>query len=193
MTPTFLLLIKYRYFILFPIAVIEGPIITVISGFLLAQGFFNVFILFSVFIIGDLVGDILYYSLGRYGGLKILKKWGHLINMDEKKIEELSPRFKKHEVKISLFGKTQAIGSVVLFIAGLTKMNFRKFIIVNGLASLPKVIIFLLIGYYFGSAYVAIDSYMKKIGIISTLILVIGFIIYFLHIRKKNEKNTFYN
>jgi membrane protein DedA with SNARE-associated domain len=64
-------------------------------------------------------------------------------------------------------------------------MQFLRFMIINTLASIPKVIIFLLIGYYFGSAYVAINGYMERVGIILTLILLIGVLIYFLYFRKK--------
>ena len=185
MSPALLLLIKYKYIIIFPLAVIEGPIITVISCFLAAQGFLNIFILFFVFMLGDLVGDILYYSIGRYGGIKALRKWGHLIKLDETKLEKLSLNFQKHDVKILLIGKTQAIGSLILITAGISKMKIWRFAIINLLASLPKVLLFMFLGYYFGSAYNAINGYMQKIGIISTLILIVGLILYFIYKRKK--------
>jgi len=37
-------LLAYKYLLLFPIAVIAGPIITVIGGFLSSLGYFNAFL-----------------------------------------------------------------------------------------------------------------------------------------------------
>ena len=36
-------LLQYKYVFLFPAVVIEGPIITIVAGFLASLGFFNVF------------------------------------------------------------------------------------------------------------------------------------------------------
>ena len=55
------ILINYGYFLLFPIAVLEGPIISVIAGFLVLQGYFNILLVYAVMVVADLTGDFLYY------------------------------------------------------------------------------------------------------------------------------------
>ena len=52
-----------------------------------------------------------------------------------------------------MVGKTQALGSPILVAAGIAKAPFGKYILYNTLGSLPKVILFQVIGYYFGKSY----------------------------------------
>lgn len=64
------LLTAYKYFFLFPIVVVEGPIITVIAGFLSSLGYLNIIIAYLVVVAGDIVGDSAYYAIGFYGRKK---------------------------------------------------------------------------------------------------------------------------
>ena len=57
----FVLLTQHRYILLFPITVAEGPIITVIAGYLSHLGFFDWFVTYIIVVTGDLTGDIIYY------------------------------------------------------------------------------------------------------------------------------------
>jgi membrane protein DedA with SNARE-associated domain len=187
LSSTVSLLSLYGYVIIFPIAILEGPTIAVISGFLAAQGVFKIIPLFFIFLLGDFAGDVFYYSMGRYGGIPIVKKFEKFLKIKESDIEKMSHHFNKHDIKILLLGKAQPLGSLVLMTAGFIKMNFGRFILINVISSVPKVILFLWIGYYFGSAYAKIDGYLQKIGIIIILVIILAVIIYFLYL-KKNKK-----
>lgn len=165
------LLLTYKYLLIFPISVAEGPIISILSGVLIARGILDPFIAYILLLLGDLVGDTLYYCLGRYGGRLALKKW--------KKMTALEHHFNHDAPKRTLFlGKTQPWGSVILFAAGTAKMPYLKFLLINTAASIPKVLILVLLGYYFNEAYVALDSYVQYAGII-IMIITIPFLLYF--------------
>jgi membrane protein DedA with SNARE-associated domain len=43
--------------LLFPLAVVEGPIVTVIAAYLASLGYLNIFAVFAVVVAADLVGD----------------------------------------------------------------------------------------------------------------------------------------
>jgi len=174
------LLITYKYWVIFPIAVVEGPIIAVLTGFLASSGTVNFLLAYVLLIFADLVGDSLYYALGRFGGNPFLKRWGHWVGVNEEKLLKLEHHFGQHGNKYLLFGKTQGFGSAFLAAAGVIKMPFSRFIGVNTIGSALKVPVFLLIGYFFGAAYKQIDSTLTKAGLISFGILAILAIIYFL-------------
>jgi len=88
-------LLDYRYFILFPIVAIEGPIATLIAGFLVFLGKFNFLVVYGLIIAADLAGDTLYYLLGR-GGKACVDKWGHRLHITAKRMERLNLHFKRH-------------------------------------------------------------------------------------------------
>lgn len=60
------LLLKYKYLIMFWLMFIEGPVVSFICAFLAAQGVFSFGIVYMFSILGDLTGDIVWYGLGRF-------------------------------------------------------------------------------------------------------------------------------
>ena len=87
------LLQQYGYFLLFPLAVIEGPMITIIAALLAAQGYFNIFAVYGVVVVGDLVGDLFHYAPGRWGK-PLLVRWGNYFGIDREKLAALEERFR---------------------------------------------------------------------------------------------------
>lgn len=179
------LLLQYKYLILFPISVIEGPIISILAGVLIAQNLLNPWITWTLLVIGDIVGDTLYYCLGRYGGRPFIKKHGHLLRLREEKMTQWEEHFHHKAPKRTLFlGKTQPWGSVILFAAGATKMPYLKFLLINTVASIPKALLLILIGYYFNEAYIVMDRYLQYTGIILTIIGILIVLYFFLKKKK---------
>lgn len=179
------LLLQYKYLILFPISVAEGPVISILAGVMIARGLFDPWITWTLLVIGDIVGDSLYYCLGRYGGRPFIKKHGHLFRLREEKMVEWEEHFHHKAPKRTLFlGKTQPWGSVILFAAGATKMPYLKFLLINTVASIPKALLLILIGYYFNEAYIMLDRYLQYTGIILTIIGILIALYFFLKKKK---------
>mgnify|MGYP001589607689 FL=1 len=49
---------NYGYWILFPLALFEGPITAFIAGTFVALGYFNFFLAFRFVILGELIPDV---------------------------------------------------------------------------------------------------------------------------------------
>lgn len=176
------LLLQWGYVLFFPIMVIEGPIVTVLGGFLVSLGYFNFWLVYILCILGDLVGDTLYYAFGRWGGRKFVLRWGKYLRLNLKYIEHLETHFHKHGGKTLFLGKVaQVVGAAFLIAAGMAKMKYSRFMLVNLGLTIIKSFILLLVGYYFGRSYKNINSYLD---IASLLTLVVGLLIFFF-LRKK--------
>lgn len=148
----------------------EGPIVTVIAGFLASAGNINPYIAYGVIIVADLVGDSMYYVLGR---------WGKHIGIKPGSIGTIETHFAKHTIKTLLFGKlTHAIGAGILFGAGVARVPYRTFLWYNLLPTLPKSLALLVIGYYFGHAYATINRYFDYTAIAMVALAVVGILIY---------------
>ena len=70
------LLLHYKYLILLPLSVIEGPIITVIAGFFATMGIFNPYLVYTIAVVGDIFGDTLAYGIGRWGSVPFINHFG---------------------------------------------------------------------------------------------------------------------
>jgi membrane-associated protein len=183
-----LLLTAHKYLFLFPVVVVEGPIITVIAGFLSSLGLFNIFIAYAVVVVGDIVGDIIYYALGYYGGQRFVKRWGRFLGITLERVERLEKHFEKHSGKTLIIGKlSHGIGGVVLVAAGIARMPLRKLVLYDFIPTLPKSLILLLIGYYSGESYIKISSYLDYAAIGTVVAAVIFIVIYFM-MRRLSKK-----
>lgn len=148
----FRLLFTYSYLILFPLVVIEGPVVTIIAGFLVSLGFMDFIPTYLTVVSGDLEGDFLYYSAGRWWLNKTYKGVLKFFNINLKFIHKIEEALKKNKGPFLFFGKlSHAIGGVILFAAGSAEIPVGDFLWFNFLATLPKSLILILVGYYFGS------------------------------------------
>ncbi|NTW22428.1 DedA family protein [Candidatus Falkowbacteria bacterium] len=180
------------YALLFPIAVIEGPIITVISGFFGANQIINIYIAYFIMVAGDITGDCLYYALGRFGGRRFFDRWGHLLGISASKVSSMESHYRKHSGKTILISKiTHGIGPVFLVAAGASRVPFKRFIAYSSLGSFPITLILLLIGYFFGQAYMSISLYLDWFGYAASgiaILLFIGYRLMVLFAKKYEEK-----
>lgn len=62
------------YFFMFIGIIIEGPIVTSSAGFAASLGYFNVWIVLLLSVLGNLIGDIAHYFFGRFFRKKIIDK-----------------------------------------------------------------------------------------------------------------------
>jgi len=179
------LLVTYKYYLLLPISIVEGPIVSVIAGFLCSKGMLSLFVTYSILILGDLIGDTLYYSIGRWGGRPFIRKWGKFFRIQEDKLLHTENHFKRHAGKTLVLGKTQALGGIILVAAGLGKMPYLKFILLNLAVTLVKSFALLILGYYYGHAYKLIDHYFGIYGVAMLVLMTFGILFYFIFRRKK--------
>ncbi len=173
------LLQHYGYLILFPVVVVEGPIITVIAGFFISLGIFHGAIAYAVIVVGDLTGDALHYAVGRWWDrVSWLARIGRALGYKKEHAEAIERHFTKHLGKTLILGKiSHGVGGGVLVAAGIARVDFWKYMWYNFIATVPKSLLLLLIGYYFGSSYVAIDRYFGYLALGIALLLIIIYLI----------------
>ena len=168
----FIWIATYRYVVLLPFAIIEGPIISIIAGFLVSIGQLNFWLAYGLLALGDVIGDIGLYALGRWGRTSFIARYGHFFGVTAERIETLEKFFDDHAKKTLLFGKWgHAFGLPVLVAAGAAKESFGEFVTVSILGTLPKTLALLLIGFYFGESFTLINKYIGY-AIIGMIVLV---------------------
>lgn len=180
------LLHQYGYVFLFLIATVEGPIIAILGGFFASQGFFNIYFVYLIAILGDLAGDSLYYGIGRFGRIPRVERIGNRLGISAHHLSTVEKYFERHAVKTLWYAKYTQTGIVALPAAGAARMPFLQFLWYNMLATLPKSAVLVLIGYFFGYAYSQIDSYISKVSIVLFLLAIAG--ILFIRARNRTKK-----
>lgn len=173
------LLLTYRYAVLFPAAVVEGPMVMILTGFLASLGYFQLASVYAALVVGDLVGDSLYYALGRWGRWQFIDRWGKYVGVTRERTIALDDHFAQHSGKTLALGKlTHAVGAVILVAAGASGVPYRKFLWFNFLATLPKTLLLLLLGFYFGQAYRQFSHYLGYTALGMIIVLLLGLWLY---------------
>ncbi len=165
-----------RYAIIFPLAVLEGPVVAVAAGALAASHILDPVIAFFVLLAADLTGDALYYALGRFGHARFLGALAGRLGLSRERTDSVARAFRDHGGKLLLFGKTQAFGSLILYACGAARMPIARYIGWNLLGSVPKVLLFMLIGYYFANALLRASRIIDAVAIAAFLggVLLVG-------------------
>lgn len=182
-------ILYYKYIILLPIAIVEGPIISVTGGFLSAQGHLTLWMVYLIVMLGDLIGDVVWYYLGYHYGHAFVKKSGKRFAITEEKIAPVKEKFHKHTYSILFLSKiTNGLGLaiVVLFTAGLSKIPFKKYMLINFSGQLIWSGVLIAIGYVFGNVLAQVQSVETKVMIFAGVIVVLFFI--FLYVRQLHKK-----
>jgi membrane protein DedA with SNARE-associated domain len=181
------LLIQYKYLLIFPLAIVEGPIIAVIAGFLCTSGFLNPYLVFPIIVIGDLIGDTICYLLGRWGVPKFIKRFSYRFGLSNEKIDRARLFFDSNpNATISISKITLGIGVAGIYIAGNVGVPYKKFIRICLVTSFLQYVIYLSIGLLFGHAYIRINHYLNYFASFS-IITVLAFIV-FISIRTAFKK-----
>ncbi len=163
----------YGLVLLLPLAVIEGPIVSIVAGVLCGRGLLDWYWVYPLLVLGDLGGDALYYAIGRmsHGWLhRIAPK----IGIPVARGEAFADRVKGRAIRMLLIGKwTHAIGGLVLIAAGAARIPLLRFMVINFVATLPKSALLLAIGYWTGGHFQVL---MDRFGAYALVLPVLGIV-----------------
>jgi len=146
--------INHGYLIFYLATFLEGPLVTTAAGVATGLGYFNIYLVIGVAILGDLSADVVYYAMGYWGGKPLIKKYGHYIGLTETRAAKIQKLLHRHAGKTMLFIK---VGSIIaipgIIIMGSAHVPLKKFVRYSLLVTLPKSTFFALLGLYSAKAY----------------------------------------
>ena len=168
-----------RYFFLFLLVAVEGPLVTMVAGYLGADHFLNIFISYFVIICADVISDSAYFSVGWWGGKKVEQEYRLVNSLSSKRLSRIKSWFHQNPRKSIVVGKlTHVVGVPVIMMAGMSRVNFWTFLVFDTIATIPKSLLFILVGYYFGPASEVLSGYLKYGTYLMSSLIIILFILY---------------
>lgn len=180
----------WGYFIMLPLMIIEGPVVTIISAMLASLGAFNIFIVLIFSIAGDMIGDIILYGLGHKYGMAFVRGFGKYMGITEKLVLRMEKYFVNHGGKtIFAVKSTTGLCWATFVAAGIVKMDFKKFVRYSFLGGIVWSSFLVAMGYFYGYLWREIKQTIEWIGwvIFSAVILTFVGITFY----KKREAKKF--
>jgi membrane protein DedA with SNARE-associated domain len=182
----FQFLSHYGYWLMLPLMILEGPVVTIISAMLARLGAFNIFIVFVLSVVGDMIGDIILYGLGYKYGMGFVRKVGKYLGITEKLVLKMEEYFKKHGGKtIFTVKSTTGLCFATFTAAGIVRMDFKKFVKYSFLGGLAWSGFLVILGYFYGYMWATLKYYITWVGWV-VFFTAIGSII-FVNIYKKGK------
>lgn len=168
---------------------IPSEIIMPFSGYLVYLGRFSLWQVVFWGIIGNLIGSIIAYFIGIYGGRSLIEKYGKYILISSHDLDLTERWFKKYGNISVFFSRMFPIVRTFISVpAGVARMPFWKFCFYTFLGSLPWSLFLTYIGIVLGENWKIIEVYFRKFDWLIVILagLLIGWFIY-----KKIKKPSF--
>ena len=188
---------NFVYFLLFAIIFCEtglvflpflpGDSLIFAAGTFAGIGELNFFVLLTLIFAAAVIGDTVNYEIGKHFGRRLLNNKKFTIVKEEnlQKADSLIAKYGSAAIFIARF--IPIVRTIVPFVIGMGKLNYKKFITYNVIGGIVWVTLFLTLGYFFGNIPVVADNFsLIIIGIVFLSILPI----IIAYIKNKFKKKT---
>ncbi len=173
---------SYGYLVVFLLVMMESigvpvPGETALIGAALYAGSthkLEIWWVIAVAIAGAIIGDNIGFSIGRYGGARILLRHGHKIRLHEGRLKIGIWLFRRHGGKVVFWGRFVSIlRTYAAFLAGTNQMAWPRFLVFNAAGAVVWATAFGVAYYVFGSALQKLSTTIDvTLGVVGILILV---------------------
>jgi len=173
---------SYGYLVVFLLVMLESiglpvPGETALVGAALYAGSthkLEIWWIIAVAIAGAIIGDNIGFSIGRYGGAKLLLRHGHRIHLHEGRLKIGIWLFRRHGGKVVFWGRFVSIlRTWAAFLAGANHMEWRRFLFFNAAGAIVWATAYGVVYYVFGATLKALSTKIDvAIGIVSVAILI---------------------
>jgi membrane protein DedA with SNARE-associated domain len=128
----------------------------------------------GVAIAGAVLGDNIGFSIGRYGGAKLLLRHGHKIRLHEGRLKIGIWLFRRHGGKVVFWGRFVSIlRTWAAFLAGTNHMAWDRFLVFNAAGGAVWATIYGIAYYEFGGSLRKLSTTIDIVlGVVGALVLV---------------------
>jgi membrane protein DedA with SNARE-associated domain len=175
----------YRYWAIFPIAVFEAPVMSIVIGFFAATGYLNIYLAFGVVVLGDFVGDTVLYAVGRWCW-SFFERLGLSPNLSPVKKRKVLDYFEKRDRRAIVISKlVHGVGFTGLITAGTIPVPFRRFILTCLFVTVTQSAVLTAVGMLSGQAY---RSFARALGYLDIAVAVVVVVVVIVLYRKLASK-----
>ena len=164
---------------------IPSEIVLPFAGFLVASGRFSLWLAVLGATAGNVVGSMILFWVGISGGRWILDRYGEYILIQHHDIERGEAWFERRGAKAVFWGRMMPVVRTFISLpAGVSRMNFKKFLLFTTLGALPWNFALVYLGLKAGENWDSFRPYFHIVDIIIGVVAVVFIIWHFMNNRK---------
>jgi membrane protein DedA with SNARE-associated domain len=170
----------WAYFLLAVLVMLEGPIATLAGAIAASAGFMSPGWVFISASAGNLLADVLWYSLGYLGKMEWLERYGRWMGVKQELIYQVMGDIRTHAARLLFLAKlTLGFTIPTLVATGLVRVPVRRWLPSLLLAETLWTGLLVILGFHFGRYVQTLERGMELAALVGGL-LFIGFILYYL-------------
>lgn len=168
---------------------LPGDSLLFAAGALAPIGNLNVYVLSALLFVAAVIGDTVNYAVGKYIGPKVFEKKNSKIFKLEylQKTQKFYDKYGAKTIVIARF--VPIVRTFAPFLAGVGKMDYKKFIVYNVVGAFFWIVLFVFAGYFFGNLPIIKKNFTLVIFAI-IFISILPAVIEYLRARKEDSKAT---
>lgn len=152
---------------------LPSEVILAFGGALAAQGRFNVWIVIILGTIAQVIGGLIGYVIGRYGGQPFLERYGKYVLISKRDLRKTHEAFEKYGPLLAMGGRcVPVVRGLIGYPAGIAEMRVSLFIIYTTLGSAVWTVIFVWLGYALGENISVMNKWLHEFSILIVIAIV---------------------
>jgi membrane protein DedA with SNARE-associated domain len=137
---------------------------------------------------GAIVGDNIGYSIGHWGGYRVLVRYGRYVRLNEAKVKVARYIFLRHGSKVVFFGRfVSVLRTYAAFLAGTTRMPWWRFFAFNAAGGILWALIYGLGAYLLGQQLERLTRTADVALGIAAVVVVVAFLVFLARNEKRLE------
>ncbi|MCL2640614.1 MAG: DedA family protein [Phycisphaerales bacterium] len=155
----------------------------------------DLYLMIASGMIGVLMGDSIVFYIGRRGvhGNNFVAKHIRKVLMNSKRREKVEHHFSKHGNLTVFCGRFMpGFRSLVFAFAGMSKMSYTRFLVIDGFAAAISVPVFVWLGYHFASSFTELGRFLARTKLIAVpviITIVVGIVVIYYLIKRRAAAN----
>ncbi len=169
---------------------VPSELVMPFAGFLVAQGSFNAVLVILASTLGSITGSLIFYYIGKTGGHTLVQRYGKYVLVDTEDIRKTEAWFKKRgDLTIFLARLVPVVRHLISLIAGIGKMNVKKFTMYTILGAALWNGILTYLGMLLGQHWNEVSQYLENLDLVIIILLIVGCLYFVYRHLEKSEKN----
>ncbi|HEX5850079.1 MAG TPA: DedA family protein [Rubrobacter sp.] len=151
---------------------IPSEVVLPLAGFLVGRGDLVFWQALLAATFGSVAGALILYALGRYGGRKLVLRYGRFLHVDEEGLDRADGWFRRYGDWVVLFARVVPLArSVVSIPAGTMKMPAIRFTVLTAIGSLAWNTLLIGAGVILGANWQVVETW---VGSYSNVVLLVA-------------------
>ncbi len=174
----------WSYVALAVLVMLEGPVCTLLGTAAACDGMLSPLLVFAAAAVGNLCGDLLWYTLGRLAPLEWLLRHGPRFGLQPQALGELERDIRHHSRSIIVTAKlTWVFATTALMALGMSRVPLRSWLWADAAAEALWSGTLVFGGFYLVHWLASVQRWMALVGACGWVLVVVAAIVYLRHRR----------